>query len=76
MTDRNYKVNYKGLTFNVLVDGAGLDIEATDDSSLADIKQFVEGSKSSELFDKIFDLNYSSIGLRNAIEKAGGEILA
>jgi hypothetical protein len=63
---------YKGLIFEVVVDGAGLDMIATDEASLADIKQ-MEGSISHELFCKVFDFGYSK-GLKLALEHAGASI--
>lgn len=49
---------YKGLTFRVYVDGAGLDIEATDEESLKDIAKTFDGV-AHELFRKVFDYGYA-----------------
>lgn len=72
MIHESIVVTYKGLTFNVYVDGAGLDIEATDDASLADIMKN-DRSVSHELFCKVFDYGYSN-GLALALMDAGAEL--
>lgn len=67
------KVDYKGLTLEVIVDGAGLDIIATDEASLADIS-LMNGGLSHELFCKVFDFGYEK-GLANALAQSGATIL-
>ena len=66
-------VNYKGLTFTVVIDGAGLDIHSTDDASLADIAKLSDGV-SHELFCKVYDYGYTK-GLREALTAAGAVIV-
>lgn len=67
------KVEYKGLTLEVIIDGAGLDIIATDEESLADIS-LMNGGISHELFCKVFDFGYER-GLENALTHSGATIL-
>lgn len=66
-------VTYKGLTLDVIIDGAGLDIIATDEASLTDIAR-VSDSISHELFCKVFDYGYSK-GLRAALVAVGAEVV-
>lgn len=68
----SHEVSYKGLNFRVYVDGAGLDIEATDEASLADIAKLSDGV-SHELFCKVFDYGYER-GLKEALLNAGAVI--
>ena len=64
--------SYKGFTFEVVVDGAGLDIIATDDASLKEIKK-IENSVSHELFCKVYDFGYTN-GLKLALEAVGASV--
>lgn len=60
-------VIYTGFDFEVVVDGAGLDIIATGRTSH---NELCEGGAGHELFMAIVD-EYSSIGLESALENAG-----
>ena len=70
MYHQNEIATYKGLTFQVVVDGAGLDIIATDDASLKDIGKMPDDSISHELFCKIYNFGYDK-GLVLALKNAG-----
>jgi hypothetical protein len=63
-------VIYLGLEFEVVVDGAGLDIIAKGKTPLSELQV---GGAGSELFLALVD-NYSSIGLAQALENAGATI--
>lgn len=64
-----YIVNYKRIKFAVYVDGGGLDI-ITLDKEAGTVAQEV----SQDLFNKIFDNDYSANGLVKSIIKAGAVI--
>jgi hypothetical protein len=63
-------VIYSGLEFEVVVDGAGLDIIAKGKTPFSEL---AVGGAGSELFLALVD-NYSSIGLAQALENAGATI--
>lgn len=65
-------VIYTGFEFEVLVDGAGLDIVAKGKTPFTELQT---GGAGHELFVAVVD-KYSSIGLAQALENAGATINA
>ena len=65
-------VIYTGFEFEVIVDGAGLDIIAKGETPISELN--VDGA-GHELFMAVVD-NYSSMGLESALDNAGAIINA
>ena len=72
MSQKSINVIYTGFEFEVVVDGAGLDIIAKGNTPTS---EFEVGGAGHELFVAVVD-KYSSIGLAQALEDAGAIINA